>query len=322
MRSFLLTFCGLLVILDIANTVKAEPQALRLRQVSSSPTPSNLPTDSAAPTSASSSPTPTGSDTPGPSQSGGTESSKSPDSSSNSTADASSSVTKTISSISATSTGAVPATTDVNGPLPTSANATGVESNRDALPLQPQITPALSIAGVILIIAGAVYTLIGIKNKWLHIFLSTAFLTSLAVTVLIVYVMNPPIRNAMQGAYFVAALFTGLIFGAGSLVFQEVTEGLGCLFGGFCLSMWFLVLQPGGLLKATSSKAIFIAVFSVATYALSFSHYTRPYGLIGSTSFGGATVVILGIDCFSRAGLKEFWLYIWGKYSAFFDEDY
>lgn len=126
--------------------------------------------------------------------------------------------------------------------------------------------------------------------------------------------MNPPVSNAVQGAYFVAALITGTIFGAGSIVFTEVTEGFGCLLGGYCLSMWFLVLKPGGLLPLTSQKAIFIAAFSLSIFALSFSRYTRPYGLIGSTSFAGATVVILGIDCFSRAGLKEFWLYLWGMY--------
>lgn len=132
--------------------------------------------------------------------------------------------------------------------------------------------------------------------------------------VLIVYVMNPPISNAVQGAYFVAALVTGIIFGVGSIVFTEVTEGLGCLLGGFCLSMWFLVLKPGGLLPSTTQKAIFIAAFSLGIFALSFSRYTRPYGLIGSTSFAGATAVVLGIDCFSGAGLKEFWVYLWCEY--------
>jgi hypothetical protein len=33
--------------------------------------------------------------------------------------------------------------------------------------------------------------------------------------------------------------------------------------------------------------------------------------LIGSTAFSGATALTLGIDCFSRAGLKEFWFYLW-----------
>ncbi|KAG2416147.1 hypothetical protein HFD88_007340 [Aspergillus terreus] len=144
-----------------------------------------------------------------------------------------------------------------------------------------------------------------------QVFLSTAFLTSLGVTVLIVYVMNPPVRVAVQGAYLVAIFFTGITFGALSIVFKELTEGLGCLLGGFCLSMWLLSLKPGGLLTDDGSKSGFIGAISVGIYALSFTHYTRPYALIGSTAAAGGTAVALGIDCFSRAGLKEFWLYIW-----------
>lgn len=53
------------------------------------------------------------------------------------------------------------------------------------------------------------------------------------------------------------------------------------------------------------------AVGSHGGYSLSFSHYTRNYGLIGSISFSGATATMLGIDCLSRAGWKEFWLYLW-----------
>lgn len=131
--------------------------------------------------------------------------------------------------------------------------------------------------------------------------------------ILIVYVMNTPISDAKQGAYFAAACVSGLIFGGGSVIFADVTEGLGCLLGGFCLSMWLMVLTPGGLLSSTTGKAIFISCFTAAGFALYISHYTRPYGLIGCTSFAGATAIVLGIDCFSRAGLKEFWLYIWSK---------
>jgi Domain of unknown function (DUF4203) len=204
-------------------------------------------------------------------------------------------------------------TSAINGPLQTSSNSTADtgDASPDELPLAPKSTPALAVAGVFLILTGFTYTLIGIKNKWVQIFLSSAFLTSLSVTVLLVYVMHPPVRPAVQGAYFVAAFMTGMIFGVGALVFKEVTEGLGCLLGGFCSSMWLLALTPGGTLQSTGGKVILIAAFTVAAYGLSFSHYTRPYGLIGATSFGGATAAVLGFDCFSRAGLKEFWLYIW-----------
>ncbi|KAI4173582.1 MAG: hypothetical protein LQ348_006536, partial [Seirophora lacunosa] len=190
-------------------------------------------------------------------------------------------------------------------------NSSTTQPSGEELPVPPRITPALSVAGTILILTGLSYTLVGIKTKWLHIFLSTAYLTSLATTVLIVYVMHPPVSNAIQGAYFVAAFVTGLIFGGGSVIFADVTEGLGCLLGGYCLAMWFLVLTPGGLIKSTAGKAIFIACLTLGAFGLYLSHWTRPYGLIGAISFAGATVIVLGIDCFSRAGLKEFWLYIW-----------
>lgn len=142
---------------------------------------------------------------------------------------------------------------------------------------------------------------------------SAAYLTALAVTVLIVYLMNPPVSDAIQGAFFVAAFFTGVIFGVLSLVFADITEGFGCLLGGFCLSMWFLSVKDGGLITSGTGRAIFIGCMSAGGYSLAFSHYTRNYGLIASIAFSGATAAILGIDCLAGSGWKEFWLYLWSK---------
>ena len=123
--------------------------------------------------------------------------------------------------------------------------------------------------------------------------------------------MHPPVSNGIQGAYFAAACVTGLIAGALAVTFPDITEGLGLFLGGFCLSMWFLVLKSGGLITSTAGKIIFIACFTIGAFTFYISHHTRPYGIIGASSIAGATIVVLGIDCFSRAGLKEFWLYIW-----------
>jgi len=123
--------------------------------------------------------------------------------------------------------------------------------------------------------------------------------------------MVPPIPDAIQGGYVVAAVATGLILGGAATIFRELTEGLGCLLGGFCVSMWFLTLKPGGLLTSVPAKAIFIAAFSAGSYGFYFTRYTRPYALMGLMSFAGATVTVIGIDSFSKAGLKEFWAYIW-----------
>jgi hypothetical protein len=161
-------------------------------------------------------------------------------------------------------------------------------------------------------ITGLAYTLVGIKNKWLYSFFGVAYLVSLATTVLIIYCMNPPVGDGVQGAFLVAVIFAGSLAGGAALVFRDIADGVGCLLGGFCLSMWFLCLKAGGLIPSTVGKSIFIGCMSLAIFSLAISTKTRNYALIGSIPFSGATVTVLGIDCFSRAGLKEFWIYIWG----------
>ncbi|KAI9892335.1 MAG: hypothetical protein M1814_001536 [Vezdaea aestivalis] len=315
MRYIYSLFCAIAILFLILDGTSAQWKAVQPRD-DPTPSPSPSPSPKSSSAQSSSQPPPSSvqsSDKPSSTQAPSSSSLASDkDAKSTST---SSSESKTVSSIPTNNATSTAADTALNGAQPTSSsaplnNATATP-DRNALPYQPQVTPALAVAGVILLITGAIYTLIGIKNKWLHIFLSTAYLTSLSVTVLVVYVMNPPISKAIQGAYLVAAVITGLVFGALSIVFTEVTEGLGCLLGGFCLGMWFLTLKPGGLLTSTPGRVILVSVFCVAFFALSFSRYTRSYGLIAGISFGGATITILGIDCFSRAGLKEFWLYIW-----------
>ncbi|RDA87967.1 hypothetical protein CP532_3447 [Ophiocordyceps camponoti-leonardi (nom. inval.)] len=179
------------------------------------------------------------------------------------------------------------------------------------LPLSPEITPGWGVAGVIMLTTGITYTLVGIKNRWIHTFFSTAYITALGVAVLIIYVMNVPVSNAMQGGYVVAVVMSGCAVGAASMFFKELTEGLGCALGGFCVSMWLLCLVPGGLLRSVPAKAIFNASFTLVGFALYFSRWTRDWALIVTLAFSGATATILGLDCFSRAGLKEFWAYVW-----------
>lgn len=162
-----------------------------------------------------------------------------------------------------------------------------------------------------MLITGGIYTLVGIKNRWIHTFFSTAYSGALGIAVLIVYVMNVPVGNALQGGYVAAVVLSGCAFGAASVFFKELTEGLGCALGGFCISMWLLCLTPGGLLRPVPSKAIFISCFTLVAFAFYFSRYTRDWALISMISFAGGTVIVLGIDCFTRAGLKEFWAYVW-----------
>ena len=152
----------------------------------------------------------------------------------------------------------------------------------------------------------------GVRKRWLQTFFATAYLGALGTTVLILYVMSLPIRSdAVQGAYLVAVVATGLVLGSLAIVFKEIAEGFGCLLGGFSLAMWLMCLRPGGLIQNSAGSIGFIVGFTVCAYAFYFSHYTRHHALLVCIAFGGATAAVLGIDCFSRAGLKEFWAYTW-----------
>ncbi|KAH8910089.1 hypothetical protein BR93DRAFT_957097 [Coniochaeta sp. PMI_546] len=179
------------------------------------------------------------------------------------------------------------------------------------LPLTPRVTPAYAVGGVILIGTGLGYGLAGIRSNWVHSFMAAAYLASLGTSILILYVMTPPISNAIQGAYLIAIVCTGLLLGGAALVFKEITECLGSLLGGFCLSMWLLTLSSGGLVHQTGPKVGIILAVTLGAFATYFSRWTRSYALMACISFAGATAAVLGIDCFSQAGLKEFWAYIW-----------
>lgn len=87
-------------------------------------------------------------------------------------------------------------------------------------------------------VSGVAYSLVGTRNRWIHTFFSTTYLAALGVTVLILYVMSVPVSEALQGGYVAAIVLSGCAVGAGSTFFKELTEGLGCALGGFCVSMW------------------------------------------------------------------------------------
>ncbi|KUI59218.1 hypothetical protein VP1G_06450 [Cytospora mali] len=217
-----------------------------------------------------------------------------------------------VSSLSTTASGASTTPTVMGGSSSVNSSLFNDTIPAGDLPLEPRITPGFSVAGVILILTGIAYTLIGIKTRWIHCFLSVAYLAAIGVTLLIIYVMNPPTSDGVQGAYVVAAVGTGALLGGGGLVFRDITECLGCLLGGFCLAMWLLTLKEGGLLGSGGGGVIiFIAVFSAAGFAGYFSRWTRSYYMIACISLSGATAIVIGIDCFSRAGLKEYWAWIW-----------
>ncbi|KAF2404371.1 hypothetical protein EJ06DRAFT_200081 [Trichodelitschia bisporula] len=180
------------------------------------------------------------------------------------------------------------------------------------LPIIPVISPAVGVAGALLLVTGLLYCTIGIKSKSYHLFFSTLYSIGICVIVLVLYLINPPASNGIQGAYLGIALAAGVVGGVFSLIFREHTQIVVYQLGGFCFAMWVLCLTDGGTVKSAPGKVAFICIVTVLPLGFTLSRHTRYHGLIACLAFSGATAAMVGIDCFTRAGLKEFWIYIWG----------
>jgi hypothetical protein len=142
--------------------------------------------------------------------------------------------------------------------------------------------------------------------------------------VLIVDVMDVPVSDGIQGAYLVAIVVPGICIG-GILHWyvQWLARRSGCVLGGFCIAMWIETLRKGGLIKSSQMTAVLIGVMCAVSLAPSI-----PTPLLKKwvdlaymifSAFSGSTALILGIDCYSRAGLKEFWVYTWRMLSSYCD---
>lgn len=161
-------------------------------------------------------------------------------------------------------------------------------------------------------ITGALYLIFGMKRPWVHCSFSFAYLVAIAITALELLLVATPVSNGVQAGYIVGAIVGGGVAGGLAILRPKFFHFFGSVLGGFCFAMWLLTLKENALLgQNTLKNCIFLAVFSLVSLAFYFTTRTRHYLVMFSSSFAAATAFILGIDCLTCAGLKEFWAWIW-----------
>lgn len=161
-------------------------------------------------------------------------------------------------------------------------------------------------------ISGAVYTVFGMKQQWVHCFFSFAFLVAIAITALELLLVPTPVTDGQQGGYIAGVIVGGAAAGGLATLRPKFFHFFGSVLGGCCLAMWLLTLKESALLgQDTLKNSIFLAAFSLVSLGFYCNTRTKHYLVMFSSSFSGATAFILGIDCVSCAGLKEFWAWIW-----------
>jgi hypothetical protein len=78
--------------------------------------------------------------------------------------------------------------------------------------------------------------------------------------------------------------------------------------GGFAAALYLQALKSDGIIQPVALRYILYVGFGTLAFSLACHPRLQAYVLIFSSAGVGSTTIILGIDCFTRANLKEFYI--------------
>ncbi|KZT75133.1 hypothetical protein DAEQUDRAFT_659681 [Daedalea quercina L-15889] len=199
-----------------------------------------------------------------------------------------------------------------------SSNSTAAAASQSAAAeaartLDTQIDPAFGVLGALLILTGLPSAFLGHKNRWTSFFLIGVYTLALVCFSLIIrfgvlQAVNPPSKS-VRGLFMLACGVAGIAGGGIAIFFWQATRYFVGAWGGFVVAMWIQCFRDGGLISPIGLRWILYIVLGVVGFVLCTLPKIHYHVLLLSTSFVGATAVILGIDCFTTGDLKEF--YVW-----------
>jgi hypothetical protein len=116
--------------------------------------------------------------------------------------------------------------------------------------------------------------------------------------------INPP-SVKLQGLFVLSCTVAGFVGGGVSIFFWQQTKYFMGAWGGFALALWIQCFRSGGVIRTIGLRWLFyiaVAVVGFVSCTIPRIHY---HVLLVSTAVVGASAFILGVDCFTTAGLKE-----------------
>ncbi|CAL1695286.1 unnamed protein product [Somion occarium] len=183
----------------------------------------------------------------------------------------------------------------------------------DPSQLDTRIDPAFGVLGAILILTGLPSAFLGHKNRWTSFFLVGFYSLSLVCIVLILKfgvlrAVNPP-TDTLRGLFVLASCVAGIAGGGITIFFWKATRYFIGGWGGFAFALWIQCFRNGGLITPIGLRWIMYIGCAVVGFVLCTIPKIHYHVLLISTAFVGATSFMLGVDCYTTANLKEF--YIW-----------
>ncbi|KLO09329.1 hypothetical protein SCHPADRAFT_943720 [Schizopora paradoxa] len=200
----------------------------------------------------------------------------------------------------------------------TTANATATSNSTSSatptpITLDTRISPGFGVLGAILIITGLPSAFWGHKNRWSSFFLIGFYTFALSCLALILKfgvleAVNPP-SDKLVGVFVLACCIAGVVGGGVAIFFWQQAKYFIGAWGGFAVGLWVQCLRDGGLIRPIGMRWILYIGLGVVGFCLCTLPKIHYHVLLVSTAAVGATAFVLGIDCFTTANLKEF--YIW-----------
>ncbi|GAA5877583.1 hypothetical protein JCM16303_003386 [Sporobolomyces ruberrimus] len=215
---------------------------------------------------------------------------------------------------------ALPSTT--TSPLAASSTVSSSASATSGPPkLDTRIDATFGILGGLLIVSGLAIGSVGTLHRRPAIFVAGAYSGTLIVGLLIVHFalvdrVNPP-KSITRGLFLLASLVAGLVGGGFCYLFHKAGQLVLSALAGFVLGSTLLCVRSDSLIRPVGLRYILSLGLAASFFVLaSVPRLSLPVLLV-STSLLGSVAVVVGVDCFTTAGLKEFFVYSFGFTTLF-----
>ncbi|KAJ7706293.1 hypothetical protein B0H17DRAFT_621801 [Mycena rosella] len=128
---------------------------------------------------------------------------------------------------------------------------------------------------------------------------------------------SEPPSNVLRGLFVLASAVAGIAGGGISIFFWKASRYFIGGWGGFALALWIQCFHNGGIITPVGFRWIFYIGCGVVGFVLCTIPKIHYHILLISTAIVGSSAFMLGVDCFTTAGLKEFYIWNLGFRSLF-----
>ncbi|OCF43573.1 hypothetical protein I317_02591 [Kwoniella heveanensis CBS 569] len=205
-----------------------------------------------------------------------------------------------------------------NGTIPFDGENKPWEEGDSWLPFKIRIDPAYGVLGALLIVSGIPVAVLGGKNRWSSLAISTGYAVMLLTLVLILrWGVQPnlqppspsPPSTTLRGLYLLACVIASFFGAALGIFLYTFAKYWVSAIGGFTFGWFLLATRQGGLITSVLGRWGLLGGLTVAAFVGSLPKFSNEWMMLVSTAWIGATAFTLGVDCYTRGGLKEFYMY-------------